>query len=145
MITTKKITEIVNKAEIYDEIYDYFIRMIAYRDGLMLHCTTGYKEKANLISKKRFQRKNGQLKYYNEYHFFVDSHKIENHQYMAMQQEINRLNIILDTLSIFIQINKKSNEDRITGERENREFDQTNESTQGRTPKRHRKIKGKLE
>lgn len=145
MITTKKIAEVVRKAEIYDEMYDYFVRMVTYRDGLMFHDTTGYAEKAKIISTKKYKKPKGELRYYNEERLIIESNKIDGHKHIAIQEEIKRLNVIIDTLSIFIQINQNPNEDRNRSKSENTEPNQSNESAQRRTPKGDSAVKRKSE
>lgn len=145
MITTKKITQLVQKAEVYDEIYDYFVRMVNYRDGLMFHDTVGYADRVNTVTKKKYKRDKGQLRYYNEERTIVESFKIDGHKHIAIQEEIKRLNVIIDTLAIFIQINQNTNEDRIRSENQNREPEQSDDSTQRRTSKGNRKVKRKFE
>ena len=144
MITTKKIAELVQKAEVYDEIYEYFVRMVNYRDGLMFHDTVGYADKVSLITKKKYKRDKGQLRYYNEERIIVESFKIDGHKHIAIQDEIKRLNVIIDTLSIFIQINQNTNEDRNRNKNQNRELEKSDDSTQRRTSKRDSKVKRKF-
>jgi hypothetical protein len=70
------------------------------------------------------------LKYYTEEKVFVDSKKIDTTLSMAIQEELNKLNIIIDLLSKFINQNQSPNEDRNTSERENRKSDTTDGQTE---------------
>jgi hypothetical protein len=130
MINPKDIEELAQKAVKFDEIAEYFHTIIKYRDGLMAHQTSGFKDKAVVISRKRFKRDKGELKYYTEEKVFVDSQKIDTTLSMAIQEELNKLNIIIDLLSKFINQNQSPNEDRNTSERENRKSDTTDGQTE---------------
>lgn len=130
MIKPKDIEELAQKAGKFDEIAEYFHTIIKYRDGLMAHQTSGFMDKAVVISRKRFKRDKGELKYYTEEKVFVDSKKIDTTLSMAIQEELNKLNIIIDLLSKFINQNQSPNEDRNTSERENRKFDKTDGQTE---------------
>lgn len=130
MIKPKDIEELAQKAGKFDEIAEYFHTIIKYRDGLMAHQTSGFMDKAVVISRKRFKRDKGELKYYTEEKVFVDSKKIDTTLSMAIQEELNKLNIIIDLLSKFINQNQSPNEDRNTSERENRKSDTTDGQTE---------------
>lgn len=130
MIKPKDIEELAQKAGKFDEIAEYFHTIIKYRDGLMAHQTSGFMDKAVVISRKRFKRDKGELKYYTEEKVFVDSKKIDTTLSMAIQEELNKLNIIIDLLSKFINQNQSPNEDRNTSERENRKSDRTDGQTE---------------
>jgi hypothetical protein len=130
MIKPKDIEELAQKAGKFDEIAEYFHTIIKYRDGLMAHQTSGFMDKAVVISRKRFKRDKGELKYYTEDKVFVDSKKIDTTLSMAIQEELNKLNIIIDLLSKFINQNQSPNEDRNTSERENRKSDRTDGQTE---------------
>lgn len=130
MVKPKDIEELAQKAGKFDEIAEYFHTIIKYRDGLIAHQISGFKDKAVVISKKRYKREKGLLRYYNEDKVFVDSQKIDATLSMAIQEELNKLNIIIDLLSNFIKPNQSENEDRNTSERENRKSDETDEQTE---------------
>lgn len=115
MTTTEDFELIVKKAKAYDEMMKYFNYVVSYRDGLLAHQAAGVSEKADSVKKMKYKMVKGERKLTEEERIIVVSRKIPAELRMQMQEEIQRLNGIIETISQFIIKTNSNDEDREPG------------------------------